>query len=127
MRVRYSTHRAREPLVLQRGTIASIMPITTTLLSINDVTFLCKNVIAVVMFLRCQTESKTIVKENILQTFCFQEYCRMAQERLGSFSMEIIAYKGRPFSVFDDGFVSHFAQLQLYSNHLVLSFSKRRG
>ena len=33
--------------------------------------------------------------------------------------MEIIAYKGRPFSVFVDGFVSHFALLQLYSNHLV--------
>ena len=45
---------------------------------------------------------------------------------LGSFSMEIIAYKGRPFSVFVDGFVFHFA-LQLYSNHLVLSFSKHRG
>ena len=41
--------------------------------------------------------------------------------------MEIIAYKGRPFSVFVDGFVSHFALLQLYSNHLVLSFSKHRG
>ena len=33
--------------------------------------------------------------------------------------MEIIAYKGRPFSVVVDGFVSHFALLQLY--HLVLS------
>ena len=37
---------------------------------------------------------------------------------LGSFSMELIAYKGRPFSVFVDGIVSHFALLQLYSNHL---------
>ena len=36
--------------------------------------------------------------------------------------MVIIAYKGRPFSVFVDGFVSHFALLELYSNHLVLSF-----
>ena len=35
--------------------------------------------------------------------------------------MEIIAYKGRPFSVFVDGFVYHFELLQLYSNHLVLS------
>ena len=35
--------------------------------------------------------------------------------------MEIIAYKGRPFSVFVDGFVYHFALLKLYSNHLVLS------
>ena len=38
--------------------------------------------------------------------------------------MEIIAYKGRPFSVFFlffffDRFVYHFALLQLYSNHLV--------
>ena len=33
--------------------------------------------------------------------------------------MEIIAYKGRPFSVFVDGFVYHFALLQLYSNHLL--------
>ena len=45
--------------------------------------------------------------------------------------MEIIAYKGRPFSVFVDGFVSHFALdldlLQLYSNHFVLSFAKHRG
>ena len=39
--------------------------------------------------------------------------------------MEIIAYKGRPFSAFVDGFVSHFAQLQLYNNHIVLSFSKK--
>ena len=38
--------------------------------------------------------------------------------------MEIIAYKGRSFSVFVDGFVSHFALLQLYSHHLVLSFSE---
>ena len=35
--------------------------------------------------------------------------------------MEIIAYKGRPFSVCVDGFVYHFALLQLYNNHLVLS------
>ena len=35
--------------------------------------------------------------------------------------MEIIAYKGRPFSFFVDGFVYHFPLLQLYSNHLVLS------
>ena len=41
--------------------------------------------------------------------------------------MEIIAYKGRPFSVFVDGMVSYFALLELYRNHLVLSFSKYRG
>ena len=33
--------------------------------------------------------------------------------------MEIIAYKGRPFFVFVDGFVSHFALLELYSHQLV--------
>ena len=36
VRVRYSTHHASEPLVLQRGKIASL-PIASTLLSINDV------------------------------------------------------------------------------------------
>ena len=35
--------------------------------------------------------------------------------------MEIIAYKRRLFSVFVDGFVLHFALLQLYSNHLISS------
>ena len=41
--------------------------------------------------------------------------------------MEIIAYyKGRPFSIFVD-FVSHFALLQSYSNHLLLSFSKHQS
>ena len=39
--------------------------------------------------------------------------------------MEIIAYKGRPFSAFVDEFVSHFVLQQLYSNHIVLSFGKR--
>ena len=38
--------------------------------------------------------------------------------------MEIIACKGRPFSAFVDEFVSHFVLLQLYSNHIVLSFWK---
>ena len=37
-------------------------------------------------------------------------------------ALEIIAYEGRPISVFVDDFVSHFALLQLYSNHLGLSF-----
>ena len=36
--------------------------------------------------------------------------------------MEIISYKGRPFSVFVDEFVSHFALLQLYSNHITCHF-----
>ena len=35
--------------------------------------------------------------------------------------------KGRPFSVFVDGFVSHFALLQFYSNHLVVSFELSRS
>ena len=41
--------------------------------------------------------------------------------------MEIIPYKGRPFSVFVDGFVSHFALLQLYSNHLTVIFETSRS
>ena len=40
VRVRYSIHHAREPLVMQRGTTASI-PITTTLLLINYIINLC--------------------------------------------------------------------------------------
>ena len=40
--------------------------------------------------------------------------------------MGIIEYLGRLFSVFVDKFVFHFALLQLYSNHIALSFSKHR-
>ena len=40
---------------------------------------------------------------------------------LASFIIEIIAYKRRPFSVFVDEFVPHFA-LQLYSNTLYCHF-----
>ena len=39
--------------------------------------------------------------------------------------MEIIAYKGRPFYIFVDGFVSHFELLQLYSNIFETSRSNR--
>ena len=41
---------------------------------------------------------------------------------LGSFCLEIITYKCRPFSLFVDEFVSHFALLQLYSNYLVVYY-----
>ena len=78
---------------------------------------------AVSMFLRCKPESKTIVKEK----FLLPRTAGWHRNGLGSLSMEIIAYKGRPSSVFVDGFVTHFALLQLYSNYLVLSFSKHRG
>ena len=60
------------------------------------------------------------MKENILQHFCFQELQDGTGMGLGSFIMEIITYKGRPFSVFVDGFVSHFALLQLYSHFALL-------
>ena len=75
---------------------------------------------------RCQTESKTIVKENVAK-FLLQRTAGWHRHGLGSFNMEIIVYKGRPFSVFVDRFVAHFALLQLYSNYLVLPFSKHRG
>ena len=42
-------------------------------------------------------------------------------------ALEIIADKGRPFSVFVDALVSHFALLHFYSSHLALSVSKHRG
>ena len=56
MRVRYSTHHAREPLVLQRGMIASNFYHYYTLLSINYVIiiFLCTPS-------RRETEFKTIL------------------------------------------------------------------
>ena len=72
------------------------------------------------------TESETIVKENVAK-FLFPRTAGWHRNGLDSFSMKIIANKGRPFSVFIDEFVSHFALLQLYSDHLVLSFSKHRG
>ena len=81
MRVRYSTHHAREPLLLQRGTNASNTYLYYA--SIDKLRHhICIYVIvssnriennAVYIFLRCQTESKTIVKESILQNFCSQE------------------------------------------------------
>ena len=81
---------------------------------------------AVFIFLRCQTES--ICERKHIAKFLLPRTAGWHRNVLGSFIMEIIAYKGhRPFSVFVDGFVSHFALLQLYSNYLVLSFSKYRG
>ena len=47
------------------------------------------------------------MKENMLQTFCFQEL----QAGTGSFCMEIVAYNGRPFYVFVDEFLPYFALL----------------
>ena len=64
------------------------------------------------------------MNETILPDFCFQELqdgtgmIRLVQHGNGNYCI----YKGRPISVFVDGFVSHFALLQLYSNHLVLHF-----
>ena len=63
-------------------------------------------------FLPCQTESKISVKDIMLQTFASKSY----RNGLGSFCMEITAYKGRPISVFVDEFVSPFALLHWYSN-----------
>ena len=134
VRVRYCIHHAREPLVLQRGTIASYTYHYYT--SIDKLrhqslyTSSCR-----------QTELKTMLssyvydvemrvkqlwKKNIAR-FLLPRTAGWHRNRLCLFIMEIIACKGRPFSVFVDGFVSHFALLQLYSHHLVLSFSKYRG
>ena len=41
--------------------------------------------------------------------------------------MEIIAYKGRPVSVFVDGFVSHFAPLQLYCHFRNIEVESKNG
>ena len=61
-------------------------------------------------FLQFKNDSKTIVKENVAK-FLLPRTAGWHRNGLGSFSKEIIAYKGRPFSVFVDEFVSHFALL----------------
>ena len=68
-------------------------------------------------------ERKHIAKFLLLRTAGWH------RNRLCLFIMEIIAYKGRPLTPFllMDLCISHFALLQLYSHHLVLSFSKYRG
>ena len=112
-----------------------LIPITTTLLSINFV------IIFVYVSSCRETELKTMLstyfhdvtlrvklcERKHIAKFLLPRIAGWDRNGLGLFIMEIIAYKGRPFSVFVDGFVSHFALLQLYSNHLVLSFSKYRG
>ena len=68
------------------------------------------------------------MKENILQNFCFQKLQNGTGIDYACSSWKLLPIKvARPFSIFVDGFVSHFALLQLYSHHLVLSFSKYRG
>ena len=56
---------------------------------------------------------KLRIKQLWKKTYCkisASKNCRMAQEWI--WLVQIIAYKGRPFSVFVDGFVSHFAFVQ---------------
>ena len=49
------------------------------------------------------------MKESMLQTFCFQELQAGTGMHKARSAWKIIAYKGRPFSVFVDDFLSHFA------------------
>ena len=49
------------------------------------------------------------MKENIMQIICSQELQDGTGIDLARSALEIVAYKGRPFSVFVDEFVSHFA------------------
>ena len=51
------------------------------------------------------------MKENNCAKFLPPRTAGWQRNVLGSFCMEIVAYKGRPFSVFDDEFLSHFALL----------------
>ena len=77
VRVRYSIHHAREPLVLQRGTIASYTYHYYT--SIDKLrhqslyTSSCRHTELKTMLFSYFYDVKTTVKENILQDFCFQE------------------------------------------------------
>ena len=77
MRVRYSIHHASEPLVVQRGTTASNTYHYYT--SIDKLrhqslyTSSCRQTELKTM-LSSYNESKTTVKENILQNFCYKEW-----------------------------------------------------
>ena len=62
------------------------------------------------------------MKENILQNFCFQELQDGTGMDYACSSWKLLPVKGRPFSIFVNEFVSHFALLQLYSHHLVSHF-----
>ena len=67
------------------------------------------------------------MKENILQNFCFQELQDGTGMDKACSSWKLLPIKVGISPFFVDGFVSHFALLQLCSHHLVLSFSKYRG
>ena len=51
------------------------------------------------------------MKENNCAKILLPRIAGWHRNVLGSFCMEIVAYKGRPFSVFVDEFLSHFALL----------------
>ena len=65
--------------------------------------------------------------ENILQNFCFQELQDGTGIDYACSSWKLLPIKVSLSRFFVVGFVSHFALLQLYSHHLVLSFSKYGG
>ena len=62
------------------------------------------------------------MKKKHIAKFLLPRTAGWHRNRLCLFIMEIIAYKGTPLSVFVDGFVSHFAFLQLYSTTLYCHF-----
>ena len=67
------------------------------------------------------------MKDNILQNFCFKELQDGTGIDYACSSWKLLPIKVGLSPFFVDGFVSHFALLQLYSHHHVLSFSKYRG
>ena len=119
VRVRYSTHHAREPLVLQSGTNACNTYHYYTLLSINYViifvyTSSCRETELKTMlstyFYAVKLRIKNCERKHIAK-FLLPRIAGWHRNGLGSFIIKTVAYKGRPFSVFVDGFVSHFALL----------------
>ena len=136
MRVRYSTHHAREPLGLQCGTIASNTYHYTSIDKLRHhfvYTSSCRETelktSAVFMFYDVKLRVNSCERKHVAK-FLLPRTAGWHRNGLGLFSMEIIAYIGRPFSVSVDGFVSHFA-LGYYSctatTLYLLSFSKHRG
>ena len=81
---------------------------------------------AVFMFLLCQTESKTIVKENMLHNFCSQELQDGTKTDWARSAWKLLHIKVylSPFLLMD---LYTTTVVQLYSNHFVLSFSKHQG
>ena len=143
MRVRYSIHHASEPLVVQRGTTASNTYHYYTsfdkLCHQSLYTSPCRQTDLKTM-LSSYNESKTTVKENILQNLCFKELQDGTGIDYACSSWKLLPIKVglSPFLLMDLYLILHYYSSNSltfpdflnpfpnFSDHLVLSFSKYR-